>query len=136
MERPVQYLLSSNADGYETDRSGLTALRWLFRISEECQEEFARLLISHSANVDAISKRAVYMPAHCMTIPAQCIPVHFAVCMRNEKAVRTLLSLGADLDVRNPFFYSLAGVTAVEGLGLMETPLNPRRLSFGIGMDI
>jgi hypothetical protein len=76
------------------------------------------------------------MLAHCMAMPAQCTPVHSAVCMRNEKAVRTLLSLRADLDVRSPFLYSLAGAVAVEGLGLMETPLNPRRLSFGIGMDV
>ena len=63
------------------------------------QEEFSPLLICHGANVDAVSKRAVHMLAHSMAMLAQCTPVHSAVCIRNEKAVRPLLSLGADLDV-------------------------------------
>ena len=58
--------------------------------------EMACLLVKQGANVNARSSDFLDLPAHCLRLPAECTPMHFAAAMSRAKAVDILLGLGAD----------------------------------------
>lgn len=77
-----------------------TCLHWLCAFDEHDQEEAARELIAHGSNINALTSSEVPFFHFPFSLPRGA-PLHWAITLHSESAVRTLIDLGADVSMRN-----------------------------------
>lgn len=92
----VKFLLGKGADPSIRDSNGLTCLHWLAFFPEDDMAELANLLVKQGADVNAMSSDFLNLSEHCLRLPEECTPLHFAAAMRSAKATNVLIGLGAD----------------------------------------
>ena len=97
----TKILLQNGADpSIQCGPFDLTGLHWLFAFDENNHQEAACDLIAYGSNIDAYTSCVVPFYHFPFSLPPG-TPLHWAITLKNDSAVKTLLALGANALFRN-----------------------------------
>ena len=92
----IRLLLSSGADASINDVSNISPLHWLILLSSSDLFEVAGALVTHGADVNAMMFANAVVFYDPLGLELRATPLCWACMCRNQTAVSTLLSLGAN----------------------------------------